>query len=73
MLRGDAGEKETFDSVLSLKYFIQAVKFSWSTLTIIVAPWEAIWPTVSTSAVGFQERHGAAAAAVVPIVPSRTL
>jgi len=27
----DAEEKETFDSILNLKYFIQTVKFRWPT------------------------------------------
>jgi hypothetical protein len=31
----DAGEKGTFDSILNLKYFIQTVKFPWSTQKLL--------------------------------------
>jgi hypothetical protein len=34
----DADEKETFDSILNLKYFIQAVKFRWPIQKLLWPP-----------------------------------
>ena len=34
----DAEEKETFDSILNLKYFIQALKFRWPTQKLLWPP-----------------------------------
>jgi hypothetical protein len=31
----DAGKKGTFDSILNLKYFIQAVKYRWPTQKLL--------------------------------------
>jgi hypothetical protein len=44
---GDAGEKGTFDSILSLKYFIQAVNFRWPIKKLTVSPEVSVvllWP-----------------------------
>jgi hypothetical protein len=35
---GDGGEKRTFDSVLTLKHFIQAVKYQWPTQNLLWPP-----------------------------------
>jgi hypothetical protein len=41
---GDAGEKETFVPILNFKYFIQAVKFRWSSQKLL---WPPSFPSIS--------------------------